>query len=413
MKGAECLLPDEKVLMRFGAFRSDTCSPSTRSLAMEIRTRTILCSDFAEWKTDLETVGYQILDHAPDPRQPGYCTLRFEADDHLPGPAPGPALGPARTAALAPATLDADQKRAAQAIVNIFETGAVLGIYGQVTVIPGDTGHLTFGRSQTTLSTGNLARLIAAYCDAPGARFATRLKPFLPKLRDCDTSLDRDLKLHNLLRASADDPLMRSTQDEFFDRTYWQPAVAEAAAAQLHTPLGIATVYDSVVHGSWRRLREATEAKYGIVARLGEQKWIKAYIETRREWLAMHARLDLRATVYRMEALKGLAEHGNWNLELPMLVRDLEISTASLAAEPPGCFDGPAPGSRVLSVASPFARGLDVRLVQLGLSDAGIEIKADGVFGSGSSTAVKQYQQNTGLRATGVADIELVKRLAV
>jgi chitosanase len=378
---------------------------------MEIRTRTILCSDFAEWKTDLETVGYHVLDQAPDPRQPGLCTLRFEADDHLAGPDPGP--GPARAGAPAAAALDPTQKRAAQAIVNIFETGAVRGIYGQVTVIAGDTGHLTFGRSQTTLSSGNLGRLIGAYCDAPGARFAARLRPFLARIRDCDTTLDKDLKLHNLLRATADDPLMRDMQDEFFDRRYWERALAEAAAAQLRTALGIATVYDSVVHGSWGRLREATEATHGIVVRLGEQKWIKAYIETRRDWLATHARPDLRATVYRMEALQALADHDNWNLELPMLVRNLEISTASLAAPPLDSYDGPAPGSRALSVASPLARGLDVRLVQLGLSDVGIEVKADGVFGSGSSNALKQYQQNSGLRPTGVADIELVKRLVV
>ena len=43
------------------------------------------------------------------------------------------------------------QKKTAQAIINIFETGVVLGNYGQVTLIDGDTGHLTFGRSQTTL----------------------------------------------------------------------------------------------------------------------------------------------------------------------------------------------------------------------------------------------------------------------
>ncbi len=39
------------------------------------------------------------------------------------------------------------QKRTAQAIVNIFETGKVRGNHAQVTLIPGDTGHLTYGRS--------------------------------------------------------------------------------------------------------------------------------------------------------------------------------------------------------------------------------------------------------------------------
>jgi len=56
----------------------------------------------------------------------------------------------------------------AQAIVNIFETGTALGEYGKVTVIPGDTGHLTFGRSQTTLGSGNLHLLLERYYSSGG-----------------------------------------------------------------------------------------------------------------------------------------------------------------------------------------------------------------------------------------------------
>ncbi|MCX5852459.1 MAG: hypothetical protein NT072_10480 [Deltaproteobacteria bacterium] len=43
------------------------------------------------------------------------------------------------------------QKKTAQAIVNIFESGRPRGDYGCVTVMAGDTGHLTHGRNQTTL----------------------------------------------------------------------------------------------------------------------------------------------------------------------------------------------------------------------------------------------------------------------
>lgn len=204
---------------------------------------------------------------------------------------------------------------------------------------------------------------------------------------------------------------MRDLQDAFFDSTYWQPAIDEAAALQIGTPLGIATVYDSVVHGSWSRLRDMTNERKGKVAQLGEKTWIAAYIATRRSWLATHPRPDLRPTVYRMDALAALAAHDNWSLQLPMLVRDQEISAASLAASPPGCYDGPAPGSRILAVASPFPRGLDVRLVQLGLSDADLAVKADGVFGPGTSGAVKQFQLAQGLLPTGVADMALIGRL--
>ena len=67
------------------------------------------------------------------------------------------------------------QKQTAQSIVNLFETGVVLGDYGSVTVIPGDTGHLTFGRSQTTLGSGNLLDLLQRYCANDGGRFSHRL----------------------------------------------------------------------------------------------------------------------------------------------------------------------------------------------------------------------------------------------
>ena len=375
---------------------------------MTLRERTIPCSDFAEWKHDLESTGFHVIDSTPIAGQSGMCRLRFESDpDHV----AGPGLARAGSPCAAPSALSATQKRTVQSIINIFETGAVLGVYGQVTVIEHDSGHLTFGRSQTTLSTGNLARLIGAYCDNHGARFATRLKRYLPALNDRDESLDLDGKLHNLLRATSDDPVMRDIQDAFFDTHYWEPAAEQAAAMQIRTPLGIATVYDSIVHGSWERQRDATNDKHGTIGKLGEIAWIEAYIATRRDWLATHARPDLRATVYRMDALQTLVDHGHWALCLPILVRDQEISEASLAARPPGCYDGPAPGSRPLALTTPFARGLDVRLLQLGLSDAGLDVKADGVFGQGALKVVKQYQAQEGLPATGVADIELITRL--
>ena len=71
------------------------------------------------------------------------------------------------------------QKKSAQAIVNIFETGKPLGDYASVTVMKGDAGHLTYGRSQTTLVSGNLALLLHAYRDADGL-LSDALRPFLP-----------------------------------------------------------------------------------------------------------------------------------------------------------------------------------------------------------------------------------------
>jgi chitosanase len=48
--------------------------------------------------------------------------------------------------------------------------------------------------------------------------------------------LDSDIKLHNVLRATADDEVMRDLQDEFFDEVYSTATLA----AGLATNLGLA-----------------------------------------------------------------------------------------------------------------------------------------------------------------------------
>lgn len=304
------------------------------------------------------------------------------------------------------------QKDTIEAIVNIFETGEVLGDYSLVTVLEGDTGHLTYGRSQTTLGSGNLHTLIRRYCEQSGALFASRLHPYLAQLQSRDVSLDKSKKLHNLLRASADDPVMRDTQDSFFDEFYWQRAVRSADDMGIRTPLGIAVVYDSMVHGSWERMRNRTNDQMGPVSSAGEEKWISTYVDVRRTWLASRPPDTwLPRTVYRMDAFRRLIDQHYWALPLPLVVRNVEISTAAFSATPRGCYDGPQPGSRSLSVSIPLARGLDVRLVQLGLSNRGVDLQADGIFGQTSSRCLREFQAANGLVATGIADPSLIMQL--
>lgn len=303
------------------------------------------------------------------------------------------------------------QKKTAEAIINLFETSHVLGDYSKVTLIAGDTGHLTYGRSQTTLGSGNLHELLQRYCANPGARFRTRFESYLSRFADRDLSLDNDVKLHNLLRACADDPVMRDTQDTFFDEVYWQPAARAAARSGIASPLGVAVVYDSFVHGAWKTVSDRTTSQAGAISDIGEQRWIAVYVSVRRKWLATHSRKDLRDTVYRMDTFQRLVDQGYWGLDLPLVVRDAEISISTLAAMPQGCYDGPQPGTRTLALQSPLQRGLDVRLVQLGLSDRGSDIKADGIFGQTSVLRLKEYQSAHGVPATGVADATLISQL--
>jgi chitosanase len=303
------------------------------------------------------------------------------------------------------------QIRTIQGIVNLFETGSILGDYGNVTIIPGDTGHLTFGRSQTTLGSGGLHLLLHQYCANAGARFGSRLAAYLDRIAARDVSLDGNLPLHNILRATADDPVMRDTQDQFFDAEFFQPALREARGFGITDPLGCAIVYDSFVHGSWERIRDRVK---GQPLTRGQREWLTDYVAVRREWLATHPRADLRAAVYRMDAIGRLIDLGAWGLELPLVVRGVEISMATLVGVPPGSFDGPEPGTRELAVvtSAPLCRGVDVRLVQVALSQRGHEIHADGVFGRASARSVAEFQERGGRPVTGVVEKALVATLA-
>lgn len=297
--------------------------------------------------------------------------------------------------------LSALQKKSVQAIVNIFETGQALGDYGKVTLLAGDSGHLTYGRSQTTLSSGNLFLLIKAYCDAPGAAFGANLTAFLPRLEDIDLGLDHDHAFHDLLRRAGDDPVMRRVQDEFFDRVYWAPAKNSADFIGSTTALGMAVVYDSRIHGSWHAMRDRTNRDHGTLSSLGEKKWMNRYIKTRRRWLANHSNRLLRKTVYRMDALKALRKQDKWDLALPFTVRGVVISADVLSGAPVR-ISADVAEQRLLRLRTPFMQGSDVSEVQIALRQAGHLIVADGVFGPATRDAVMAFQTDQGLVADGI-----------
>lgn len=294
------------------------------------------------------------------------------------------------------------QKRAAQAIVNIFETGKAEGDYANVTLLAGDPGHLTYGRSQTTLASGNLYLLIKAYCEAPDAAFDTELRRYLDRLSDRDLTLDRDMALRQLLREAGEDPVMRQTQDAFFDRVYWNPAVGSADTIGVTSPLGVTVVYDSAVHGSWKRLRDRTDSEHGKAQVIGQNRWIAAYIEERRDWLATSSITLLRKTVYRMDALKELTGKQNWTLGLPLSVRGVSITREILVRNDEARASAQDPNERILMLKEPPLTGPDVRQLQQALKNRGLTVSVDGSFGPKTAEAVKTFQSRRGLKADGI-----------
>jgi chitosanase len=213
------------------------------------------------------------------------------------------------------------QKQTIKSIVNIFETGRIAGNYSAVAVLPGDSGHLSYGRSQAALGSGTLLALLNEYCGRSDARFANALHGFLDRVARKDFSLDHDAAFRMTLMQAGRDPAMQATQDDLFDRGFFIPATTAALAIGVVSPLGQAVVYDSFIQGGWLGLKAQLPS---VVSAGGETKWIPRYLAERRAWLESSP-APLPATVYRVDTFTRLIAANNWGLALPIDVHGTTI----------------------------------------------------------------------------------------
>ena len=65
------------------------------------------------------------------------------------------------------------------------------------------------------------------------------------------------------------------------------------------------------------------------------------------------------------------------------------------------------------SAGQPLVQGEEVRRIQQALVKAGFNVEVDGVFGSGTDKAVKQFQQKSGLTADGVVGPQTLAKLGL
>jgi chitosanase len=233
----------------------------------------------------------------------------------------------ADTAAGATLNLTDAQRRICERVINVFETGTVEGKYGAISIYhdgPNGIRQITYGRSQTT-EYGNLRELVQMYADANGT-FSARLRPYIDRIGR--TALVDDHTFKDLLRrAGNEDPVMRETQDAFFDRRYFQPALQWARNNGFTRALSMLVIYDSFIHsGSIRsdlrnRFPERPPAQGG-----DEKTWIRQYVDVRHAWLTNHSNPDVRPSNYRTRDLAREIAAGNWDLAvLPIMANGVAV----------------------------------------------------------------------------------------
>jgi chitosanase len=195
---------------------------------------------------------------------------------------------------------------------------------------------------------------------------------------------------------------MHGVQDQFFDRVYWIPSVQDAASSGVSGALGTNVVYDSHIQGAWRIIRDNTNANHGLAIDIGEQPWITAYVNERRNWLANNPNTLLRSTVYRMDSFLQLINNARWDLSLPLSVRGVLIDQDILSGMPPPRPSAQGPDETALRFQTPAVQGDRVRAIEQALVKAGIAITVDGVFGQDTDVAVKRFQSQKGLTVDGI-----------
>jgi chitosanase len=220
-------------------------------------------------------------------------------------------------------------KQLIEHIINVFETGTPEGKYNQITILAdGKNGsrQITYGRSQTT-EQGNLAKLTEMYIRNNGT-YAEQFSKYIDKIGKQPLTDNKTFK--DLLKNSAtEDEVMRKTQDEFFDLTYYNPAYEFFTKYGFVFPLSMLVIYDSYIHsGSVPQFLRKRFGEYPPAKGGEEKKWITSYVDVRHQWLKYHTNLVLGRTIYRTQCFKNQINKENWQLDkLPIIANGVSVNT--------------------------------------------------------------------------------------
>jgi chitosanase len=145
-----------------------------------------------------------------------------------------------------------NEKIKAAAIVNIFETGSVSGEFGAVGILDDGAG-ISYGIGQFTHRSGALRAVVEKYLVKGGPIARPVFEKYLPALssrRKKDlAALATSDEFISALKKAARTVEMHNAQAEVAFESYMRPAILECERLGFSTPLALAVLYDSLVHG--------------------------------------------------------------------------------------------------------------------------------------------------------------------
>jgi murein L,D-transpeptidase YcbB/YkuD len=102
-----------------------------------------------------------------------------------------------------------------------------------------------------------------------------------------------------------------------------------------------------------------------------------------------------------MDAFKALIDGGKWELPLPLVVRNVVVDEKLFRADyaEPAIVSASDGSERVLFLTRPKMRGDDVERLQRALAFP--EDQVDGIFGTDTDRAVREFQANQRLKVDG------------
>lgn len=225
----------------------------------------------------------------------------------------------------------------AEAIVRIFETSKPFGDYAAVAILNDEAG-ISYGISQFTHRSGSLLAVVEQYFRNGGQVARAVIEESLPMLRKLTKraieTLAKKAQFKKALKAAAITREMREAQKHVAFEMYLKPAINACEGSGFMHPLSLAVVYDSMIHGSWEKIRDRVRITPNRVGEQGElwpdeKKWITEYVRKRDAWLAANPRLA--ATRYRTRFFLNQIAISNWDLRLPMKVQGVTLTDSMIA----------------------------------------------------------------------------------